>query len=260
MDIAGDFYFLCTFKLMIILIALVCIHCLPVQLDVELVMLLYLIWFLLLGALTKQLQKELIKFDAEYHDIAVNALFTEIPIDSNRWLKCIYFTTEDIPHKLLEYLHVMGNMYHNDLFERCWRKQCKMCNHLTTFNRVYRKVCMPVLDECKEILLSLQRKTMTLEDVDKYFQEFQQEINMENNLNLLCRGMRQCFPDIEVLPAKKWVHGVVAHIQEYKRINSYINVAMIVLKLKGAMGLDGDFTVIYMLAQQVLIDYIATSS
>ena len=64
-------------------------------------MLLYLIWFLLLGALTKQLHKELIKFDAEYHDIAVNALFTEIPFDSNRWLKCIYFTTEDIPHKLL---------------------------------------------------------------------------------------------------------------------------------------------------------------
>ena len=214
-----------------------------------------------LGTLTKKLQKELIKFNSEYQDIAVSQLFTEAPADPNQQLQCIYFTTENIPHKLLEYLHVMGNVYHNDLFESCWRKQlCKMCDHLTTFNRVYRKVCIPVLVECKEILLSLQQKTMTLEDVDKYFQKFHQEIIVENNLSMLCQGIQQCFPDIEILPAKKWIRGMVEHIQEYKEINSYINVAMIVLKLKESMGLNGDFTVIYMLVPQGPIDYTAACS
>ena len=202
---------------------------------------------MLLGALTKQLQE---KFNVEYRDTAVNKLFAE-PADPNQPLRCIYFTTRDIPWELLKCLHVMGNVYHNDLFESCWRKQCKMCNHLSTFNRVYERVCTPVLDECEEILLSLQQKTMTLENVDKYFLKFQQETDVENNLNKLCRGIRQCFPDIEVLPAKQWVSGVVAHIHEYKRINNYLNVAVIVLKLRESMKLCGNFTAIAALARQV---------
>ena len=202
------------------------------------------VWYLLLGALTKQLQKE---FTAEYHDVAVNKLFLETD-DPNQRLKCIYFSTSDIPHELLKYLHVMGNTYRNDLFESCWGKQCDMCHHVFTFGGVYERVCMPVLDKCKEILLSLQQKTMTLKDVDT---EFQQETDVENNLNKLCRGIRQCFPGSEVLPAKDWVRGVVAHIQEYRRINSCINVATIVLKIKKSMKLYGDFSVVDMLAQQV---------
>ena len=202
---------------------------------------------MLLGALTKQLQKE---FNAEHRDVAVNKLFVETA-DPNQRLKCIYFTTKDIPHELVKYLHVMGNIYHNDLFESCWGKQCRIHDHLSTFNSVYVKVCVPVLNECKEILLSLQQKTMTLKDVDKYFPEFQQEIDVENNLNKLCRGIRQCFPGSEVFPAKQWVRGVVAHIQEYKRIDSCINMAVIVLKLKKSMKLYGDFSVVDMLAQQV---------
>ena len=201
----------------------------------------------LLGSLTRQLQKE---FNAEYHDVAVNTLFVETA-DPNQPLMCIYFTTSNIPHELLKYLHVMGNIYHNDLFESCWRKKCKMCHHLSTFNRVYDKVCMPVLDECEKILLSLQQRTMTLENVDKYFQKFQREIDIENNLNKLCQGIQQCFPSTGVLPAKKWVRGVVACIQEYKSINGYISVAMTISKLKESMKLYGDFTAIDKLAQQV---------
>ena len=203
----------------------------------------------ILGGLTRQLQKE---FNAEYRDVAVNQLFVETA-DPNQPLRCIYFTTKDIPHELVKYLHVMGNIYHNDLFETCWRKQCKMCNHLSTFNRVYKKVCMPVLEECEEILLSLQQRTMTLENVDKYFQKFQQEADIENNLNKLCQGIQQCFPSTRVLPAKQWLHGVVPRIQEYKRINGYISIAMTISKLKKSMKLYGDFTAIDMLAQQVVM-------
>ena len=202
-------------------------------------------WYLFLGILTKQLQKE---FNVEYGDVAVKDLFTETA-ESNQ-LVCIYFTEKSIPNELLKYLYVMGNKYHNDLFDSCWRKRCKQFDNLSTFMEVHEKVCMHVLDECEEILLSLEQKTMTLESVDKYFRKFQ-ETDLESNLIKLCQGIQQCFPDTEVLPAKQWVHGVVVHIQEYRNINSYMNVATIVLELKKSMNLTGDFTVIDTLAQQV---------
>ena len=201
----------------------------------------------LLGILAnyKQLQKE---FHAEYNDFAVKDLFAETS-DSSQPV-CTYFTVNDIPNELLKYLYIMGNKYRNDLFDSFWRERCKQFNNLSTFNEVHETVCKHVLDECKEILLSLVQKTMTLENVDKYFRKFQ-EIDLENNLSKLCQGMLQCYPDTELKPAKQWVHGVVVHIQEYKKINSYMNVATIVLELKKSMNLTGDFTVIDTLAQQV---------
>ena len=202
---------------------------------------------MLLGALTRQLQKE---YNAEYNDVAVKDLFMETT-NSNQQPVCKYFTVKDMSNKLLKYLFVMGKKYHNDLFESCWRKQCKSHNNLSTFTELHEMVCLPVLDECKEILSSLELKTMTLENVDKYFQKFQQGTDLESNLNKLCQGIQQCFPDEKCLPAKQWVPRVVLHIQEYKKINSYMNVAKIVLELKESMKLTGDFTVINTLAQQV---------
>ena len=202
-------------------------------------------WYSLLGILTKQLQKE---FNAEYGGVAVKDLFIKTA-DSNQ-LVCMFFTEKNIPNELLKYLYVMGKKYHNDLFDGCWREQCKQFYNLSTFMEVHEKVCIHVLDECEEILLSLEERTMTLENVEKYFNKFQ-ETDLESNLNKLCQGIQQCFPDTELKPAKRWVHGVVVHIQEYKKINSYLNVATIVLELKKSMNLTGDFTVIDTLAQQV---------
>ena len=203
---------------------------------------------LLLGSLTKQLQVE---FNAEYDGVAVKDLFTET---ADSQLVCIYFTAKDIPDELLKYLYVMGNKYHNDLFDSFWRERCKQCDilHISTFNEVHETVCKHVLNECEEILLSLEQKTMTLENVDKYFRKFQ-ESDLENNLFKLCQGIQQCYPATKVKPAKHWVHDVVVHIQEYKKINSYLNVATIILELKRSMNLTGDFTVVYTLSQQVLL-------
>ena len=200
---------------------------------------------LLIGALTKQLQEE---YNADYNDVAIKDLFTIETIDSSQPV-CIYFTVNDIPNELLECLYVMGNKYRNDLFDSCWRNRCKQCNYIFTFKEVHEKVCKFVLDECKNILKTLEQKTMTLENVDKYFQE----PDLESNLNKLCQGIQECLPDARILPAKEWVHGVVVHIQNYKKINDCMNAATTVLELKKSMNLTGDFTVIDTLAQRVSI-------
>ena len=200
----------------------------------------------ILGALTEQLRKE---FNAKYCDAAVKDLFLE-PTTPNQPLECVYFTVKDIPHELLNFLYVMGNKYHNDLFDICWRKQCNLYTNLT-FEEMYPKVCKPVLDEFEEILLSLQQKTITLENVDKYFQKFEHASDMEDNLKKLCQSVQEYFPGTQVSRAKHWVHGVVKRIQEYKRINSYMSIAVIVLNLKESLKLRGDFTVIERLAGQV---------
>ena len=201
----------------------------------------------LLGVLTEQLQKE---FNAKYDDVAVKDLFVETTTPKPQ-LQCVYFTVKDIPHELLKYLYIMGNKYRNDLFDICWRKQLQCSSTNLTFQEVYTNVCQPVLNDCEEILLSLQEKTITLENVDKYFQKFEHISDMEDNLSKLCEGIQEYFPGTRVLRAKRWVRDVVNHIQEYKRIYHYWNVAMIILNLKESLKLHGDFTAIKMIGTQV---------
>ena len=142
-------------------------------------------------------------------------------------------------------------MYPNDIFESCWRQQCKSCVDLYTFQQVYEIVCIPVLTECKEILVSLEQRTMTLENVMIYFWKFEPN-ELKSNLQHLCEGMKKCFPnDMQLLASRSWVPAVVASIQEYKKINSYVATAKIVLQLKESMELTGDFTAVNTIIRQV---------
>ena len=202
-------------------------------------------WYFLLGTLTDQLQKEL---NAEYDNVAVKELFVES--SPKQQLECVYFSVKDIPHNLLNHVYIMGNKYRNDLFDICWKKQCNLYTNLA-FEEIYAIVFKPVLDECKEILFGLQQRTMTLENVDKYFQNFDSDTDMEDNLKKLCQGYRECFPNTYISDAKQWVHGVVKQIKECQRIYVYTNVAMILLDLKESLKLRGDFTVIEKFAEQV---------
>ena len=199
------------------------------------------LWYLLSGALTEQLEK----LNAEYHDVAVKGLFVES--SSNQQLECVYFSVMDIPHSLLNHLYIMRNKYRNKLFDICWEKQSNLHTNLT-FKEMYAVVCKPVLDECKEILFDLQQNTMPLVNIDKYFQNFDSDTDVEDNLKKLYQGFCECFPSTNIPHAKDWVHGVVKQIQEYQRIH---NVAMIILDLKESLKLHGDFAVIEKFAEQV---------
>ena len=168
-----------------------------------------------------------------------------------------FFSTENVPIKLLQYLYIVGKQYPNDIFESCWRQQCKSCVDLDTFQKVYEVVCIPVLTECKEVLVSLHQRTMTLENVMVYFLKFEPD-ELKNHLQHLCEGMRECFPsDKQLVAPSSWVPGVVATIQVYKKMKRDITTAMIVLKLKDSMKLTGDFaavdTIVQLVAKQLSI-------
>ena len=201
------------------------------------------------GSLTQKLRNELY---ADSGKIQVKSLYETTADESGvTQFVCTYFSSKDIPNDLLNYLYIVGNRYHNDLFETCWRQRSKAKTKLESFVAVYEELCMPVLGECKEILVSLQKSSMTLETVEKYFLKFELK-DLENDLNRLCHGMKESFPeDKQILPAKKWVSAAVKVIQEYKNISGYMNAAKVVLRLKQSMKLTGDFSVIKTLAQQV---------
>ena len=212
-------------------------------------LLLYLLFSI--GSLTKQLLQELNK---DYYDIPVKELSVPLIDSSSSQVACKFFSTENVPAELLRYLYVVGKKYHNDIFETCWRKQCKSCANLHTFQAVYDVVFIPVLTECKEILLSLERGTMTLENVEMYFWRFE-SIELKNNLQNLCKGMKECFPgEKQLMSPINWVSTVTISIQEYKKISSYITAAKILLLLKDSMKLTGDFTAVNTIVQQVTND------
>ena len=199
--------------------------------------------------MTKKILKEL---NNDYSIVPVKELFVLTTDFNGSQLVCNVFNTEDVPTELLKYLYIVGKQYPNDVFETCWRQQCESCVSLHTFEEVYKMVCIPVLLECKEILISLARETMTLESIEKYFWKF--GINeLKSNLVNLCQGIQECFSnDNQLLSHVRWVPTVVRNIGEYKKISSYIDAAKIVLLLKKSMKLTGDFTAVNTIVQQVL--------
>lgn len=204
---------------------------------------------LLIGSLTKTLLEEL---NTDYSDIPVKELFVPTTDSTGTPLVCKFFSTEAVPPELLQYLYIVGKRYPNDIFETCWREQCKSCTNLHTFETVYKMVCVPVLAECKEILVSLEQETMTLENIENCFQRFEiHELN--NNLQNLSQGIKECFPNqMQLSSSTKWVPAVVKNIQEYRKINSYVDAAKILLSLKDSMKLTGDFTAVNTIVQQVM--------
>ena len=203
----------------------------------------------LIGSLTRVLRG---KFYADSGHIQVKSLF-EITVDQSGRTQfvCTYFSCKDIPNDLLYYLNIVGNIHRNHLFTTSWNRRSESCSNLSSFAAVHAKLCIPVLNECKQILLSLQQRTMTLETVENYFLEFEMK-ELENCLTQLCQGIKECFPeDKHILAAKKWVPTAVKVIQEYRNISSHMAAAEVVLQLKESMGLTGDFAVIETLAQQV---------
>ena len=202
-------------------------------------------------SLTKKLLQERNK---DHNDIPVNELFVSVPNSDGSQLACKFFSTENVPTELLQHLYIVGKKYPNDIFDTCWRQQCKLHTNLDTFEAVHKIVCTPVLNECEEILVSLEQGTMTLEDVEKHFWSFHEANELKSNLERLCQGLKECFPDHkQLLAPRSWVPSVVANIQEYKKLNSNIAAAEIVLQLKDSMKLNGDFTAVNTIVQQVNI-------
>lgn len=204
---------------------------------------------MLIGSLTKKLLQEL---NSDYNDVPIKELFVLLTDSDESQLVCKFFSTADVPIELLQYLYIVGKKYPNDIFETCWRQQYKSYPNLLTFEAVYRMVFIPVLTECKEILVSLEQRTMTLENVEYYFWRF--DINeLKSHLQNLCQGLRECFPNNkQPSPHRNWVSSIVANIREYKNIRSYIDAAKIVLQLKDSMKLTGDFTAVNTIVQQVI--------
>ena len=202
----------------------------------------------LIGSLTKGLLEQL---NYDYYDIPVKELFMPMTGSSSSQLVCKFFSTENVPTRLLQFLYIVGKKYPNDIFEICWRQQRMSCANLHTFQEVYDMVCIPVLTQCKEILVNLQQGAMTLEDVEMYFWKFEAN-ELKNNLQHLCQGIRECFPsNKQLLAPRNWVSTVVTNIQEYKKIKNYVAAAKIVLLLKDSMKLTGDFTAVNTIVQQV---------
>ena len=202
----------------------------------------------LIGSPTKKLKQEL---NCDYHDVPLKELIEPVTGSSDYQLVCKFFSAENVPIKLLQYLYIFGKKYPSDIFESCWRQQCKSRVDLDTFQKVYEVVCIPVLTECKEVLVSLEQRTMTLENVMVYFWKFELD-ELKRNLQHLCEGMRECFPnDKQLVASRSWIPPVVASIQEYKKIRSYLVTAKIVLQLKESMKLTGDFAAVDTIVQQV---------
>ena len=150
------------------------------------------------------------------------------------------------------------------IFESIWDDICGRLDEtsITTFNDIHEHVWNHTLAQCKELLHKFYNKSFTYSDIDiKCFTETK---SINSHITTLYNAMYHynfslisSFPD-----PKRWIPQAVKNIAMYldfarhfMQSNSavQVNAVQLCLKMKGLLGLKGDFSIVDNLNVQVCI-------
>ena len=141
------------------------------------------------------------------------------------------------------------------MFNRVWKDEVKALPHESTLSveEIRTKLWDPVVEKCSELLTTLQKCTMTLAVVDDYFGLYKRDENAAiDDMVKLLDGLNEHHSRPEerkkdILKIEKGVNLV----KQYWSLRIYANAAKTCLSLKESMKLQGDFSMVQMLAKQV---------
>lgn len=120
-----------------------------------------------------------------------------------------------------------------------------------TLPQVATLIWKPVYKECKQILQELSSLTMPLKKLKDY--SFPEEKDkLEQNLRNLCLVVDSCkLIEGETPTGDEWVRDTVSRMLKYRTLCKYADAAETLLKLKEALNLTGDYSLVEALSEQV---------
>ena len=143
------------------------------------------------------------------------------------------------------------------LFNKLWNKhmrkaQTKERSHSTlTIQNIKTDIWDPCFQECQKMLRSLCDKTISLGEVDRYFSSSDDIENTRIQILVLYDGVRQCAPDRTDIKDRDLIDDAVKCMERYWSLCRLNKAAKVVIDLKLALKLTGDFSLIETLATKV---------
>ena len=118
-----------------------------------------------------------------------------------------------------------------------------------TFNLVYDNVWKPSLSLCCKHVASCRDQTIQLESIDDLFKSVDLQDNLEYELFNLSQGVSLC--DMHCKDNGEWVQSACTRIRNYWELCTCKEAAAVLLQLKNAIELKGDFQNVDMLHKGV---------
>ena len=146
---------------------------------------------------------------------------------------------------------MMTNRVNSSIFDDTWHDkiyQAKANNANMTISDIEGQVWIPTFEHCQSLLDQLQRMSINLSDVDKYFSG-KPSVEVEAELKALSSGVSMC---LEETCDTGWIQQSLKKIMEYLMLCSHSAAAHSFLRLKDLLHLTkGDFSAVEKIAVEV---------
>ena len=153
----------------------------------------------------------------------------------------------------LEPLWIFSHVYQSDLFNKLWTAQLKAHNNdgTLTFDDIIKKVWVPVFQQCSDIHEQLISSTITLAQVDQFFKQYLGKENaLAKEIKYLHLAVQKCLKK-DVTNNLKWIKAIITKMQQHWELSTYADAAHAFLKIRDALYLTGDFSLVERVAAQV---------
>ena len=152
----------------------------------------------------------------------------------------------------LEQLWTLSHVHRSNLFDKLWNVQLIAHNKdgTLTFDDIIKKVWVPVLKQCTDIHEQLRSSKITLTQVNQYFKQHseKQEV-LAQELTSIHLAVQKCHK--KDATNVKWIKAITTKMQQYWELSTYADAAHAFLKIRDALHLTGDFSLVMGVAAQV---------
>lgn len=146
---------------------------------------------------------------------------------------------------------IMTETFNSTIFQSIWLETMKNAcdkNPNITISDVFPHIWVPTFASCQQRLEQLHDRSMSLSDVDKYFNQFKGE-GLERELERLVKGFNTC---CEQPKDTTWIHQAVKRIEKYRKLCGQREAAYSLLELRNTLKLtEGDFSVVERISSEV---------
>ncbi|XP_033998788.1 E3 ubiquitin-protein ligase rnf213-alpha isoform X3 [Trematomus bernacchii] len=150
------------------------------------------------------------------------------------------------------------------IFKVCWENQAKLmvaeemadadpgalqiADINATPEMIHNDIFEPCYDEYKGIYTRLKNSSIRLEEVNQLFHDYKGRYEeLAKDLDIMCR--------IDKSTDKQWIHSRVQQIEQYHELHLAVASAQIIMKVKEALCLQGDFRVLETLTEVSHADF-----
>lgn len=165
-----------------------------------------------------------------------------------------YFNLDEEIRNMAEALYTYRKSH---LFQVCWEKQAKILateemeddehkvvDIKATPEMIHDGIFEPCLDDYKNIYTYLKNGSIRLQEVNQLFRDYKGKYEeLAQDLEIMCR--------IDKSTDKQWIHTRVQQIEQYHELHLAVTSAEIIMNVKDALCLQGDFRVLETLTEVV---------